>query len=292
MHAPILQHLLQIDRNGPRMQLGRAGLFQFREEVRVLRAPFFWSCLIVVLAGEKEIIRSDGVLRCRPGQWIAIGAGQDVSFRNLPDPQRGYFAGLSLAADPAWMRRFTERYAADLPARLDPAPVFEPDALCWKTLNDYVEQVLLPQESPLDEALAEHRWQALWLAMARQGVGRDLVTVAPENWRERVLRHIGADPAADWKMTEVAGRLCLSEATLRRRLALEHTTFAATLADARMDRALYLVMKTPQPVQRIAEACGYTSPSRFTDAFRSRFGLTPTALRSAASAQPAQASAG
>lgn len=292
MHAHILQHLLQIDRHGPRMQLGRAGLFQFREEVRVLRAPFFWSCLIVVLAGEKEILRGDGVLRCRPGQWIAVGAGQEVSFRNLPDPARGYFAGLTIAADPAWMQRFAERYAADLPSRLDAAPVFTADALCWKTLADYVEQVLLPVHSPLDEALAEHRWQALWLALARQGVARDLVTLPPENWRERVLRWIGADPAADWKMQDIANRLCVSEATLRRRLASEHTSFAALLADARMDRALYLVMKTGQTVQRIAEACGYGSPSRFTDAFRARFGLTPTALRGAASPVPSVQEAG
>ncbi|WP_169307249.1 helix-turn-helix transcriptional regulator [Chitiniphilus eburneus] len=279
MHASILQHLLRIDRHGERMQLGRAGLFQFRRETRVLRAPFFSPCLIAVLAGEKRIHRGEETLLCRPGQWIGVGAGQEVSFTNLPDPHLGYFAGLTIVGDTGWMKRFADQYAAELPSTLDADLVFTPDGVCWKTLSDYVEQVLLPQSSALDAALVEHRWQALWLALARQGVARDLVLAQPGSWRERVARLIDYDPAQDWRMGEVARRLAVSEATLRRRLLEENTSFAALLSDVRMGRALGLVMQTQQPIQRVAQACGYNSPSRFTDAFRARFGLTPTALR-------------
>ncbi|XZG69637.1 helix-turn-helix domain-containing protein [Chitinibacteraceae bacterium HSL-7] len=282
MHTQILDQLLHLGRHNHRMQLGRAGLFQFRDEVRVLRAPFFWSALIIVLAGEKELIRSDHVLRCRPGQWIAVGAGEEISFRNLPDTRAGFFAGLVIAADPAWMKPFAERYADALPAIADDAPIFTPDGACWRALHDYVDHVLLPNPTPFDETLAEHRWQTLWLALARQGVARRLMTLKSNNWRERVLHQIGADPAAPWRMSDVARRLLTTEATLRRRLSAEGLTFADLLADVRMDRALYLVMKTDEPVQRVAEACGYASPSRFTDAFRSRYGLTPSALRTTA----------
>ncbi|UXY15633.1 helix-turn-helix domain-containing protein [Chitiniphilus purpureus] len=279
MHATLLEHLLRIDRHGERMQLGRAGLFQFRRETRVLRAPFFAPCLIVVLAGHKQVHLGDTHVACRPGQWIAVGAGQEISFTNVPDPQLGFFAGLTVVGDTGWMKRFARQYAAQLPATLSGDLVFTPDAVCWKTLSDYVEQVLLPQRTPLDETLVEHRWQTLWLALARQGVARDLVLAEPDSWRERVVRLIDFDPAADWRMGDVAGRLAVSEATLRRRLAEEDASFAGLLADVRMGRALILVMQTRQSVQQIALACGYTSPSRFTDAFRARFGLTPTALR-------------
>ena len=34
-----------------------------------------------------------------------------------------------------------------------------------------------------------------------------------------------------------------------------------------------------QPLSDVAAACGYLSPSRFTAAFRQRFGVTPSQLR-------------
>jgi AraC-like DNA-binding protein len=78
---------------------------------------------------------------------------------------------------------------------------------------------------------------------------------------------------------QVAERLAMSEATLRRRLNAEGTGFVELLADVRMSHAMTLLQSTDRPVAHIASAVGYESASRFAIRFRERFGFAPTAIR-------------
>lgn len=73
--------------------------------------------------------------------------------------------------------------------------------------------------------------------------------------------------------------MAVSEATLRRRLAADGTTFGDVLADVRMTQALGLLQTTSLPINRIALDVGYACPSRFAQRFRARFGITPSAIR-------------
>lgn len=84
---------------------------------------------------------------------------------------------------------------------------------------------------------------------------------------------------ADWTAARVAGALAQSEATLRRRLAVEGTSLTELLGDTRMAMALTLLQTTTQPVAHIAAEVGYESPSRFSARFRQRFGFSPTSVR-------------
>nr|WP_281068750.1 helix-turn-helix transcriptional regulator [Ramlibacter agri] len=84
---------------------------------------------------------------------------------------------------------------------------------------------------------------------------------------------------AAWTTQGVASELAMSEATCRRRLAAEGTTFAELLVDARMSAALTLLQATTRPVSDIALQVGYESPSRFAVRFRERFGFAPTQVR-------------
>ncbi|KAF0814865.1 HTH-type transcriptional regulator GadX [Andreprevotia sp. IGB-42] len=279
MHTTLLDQLLKTDHLSERAFSGGAALFRFHQQVRIQRTPYFIPCLMAVLAGEKRLVFRGAEHVCRAGDWIAIPAGSELTFTNVPDAERGYFAALVICGDNNLMQRFQSRYADLLPAHINNEPVFSPNDGSRKALGDYVEQIMLPSVSKLDHAMIEHRWEALWLALARQGVARELLLAKPGSWRERVSWIVASDPAQDWRIDAVAKQLNASEATLRRRLAAEETSFSDILNAARMDRALGMVMHGGAAIQRIAEACGYQSPSRFTDAFRARFGLTPTALR-------------
>ncbi|SMC20784.1 AraC-type DNA-binding protein [Andreprevotia lacus DSM 23236] len=279
MHAALLDSLLQAGHLAERSFSGGAALFRFHRQVRVQRTPYFIPCLVAVLAGEKRLVFRGAEHVCRAGDWIAVPAGSELGFTNVPDPQRGYFAALVICGSSALLQGFQQRYADVLPQQIDATPVFTPDDNCRKALHDYAAQIMLPSVSKLDHALIEHRWEALWLAMARQGVARELLLAEPGGWRERVTWIVAGDPAQDWRIDAVARQLNTSEATLRRRLVNEDTSFSDILNAARMDRALGMVMHGGAAIARIAEACGYQSPSRFTEAFRARFGLTPTALR-------------
>nr|WP_259372002.1 helix-turn-helix transcriptional regulator [Caldimonas mangrovi] len=80
-------------------------------------------------------------------------------------------------------------------------------------------------------------------------------------------------------MPEVAARLAMSEATLRRRLRAEGASFNELLADVRMSFAMTLLQSTDRSVAHIASDVGYESASRFAIRFRERFGFAPTAIR-------------
>ena len=73
--------------------------------------------------------------------------------------------------------------------------------------------------------------------------------------------------------------MAMSEATLRRRLAADGTSFSALLTDLRMTRALGMLQTTDLPVGTIAAEVGYASASRFALRFRDRFGVSPSAIR-------------
>ena len=83
-------------------------------------------------------------------------------------------------------------------------------------------------------------------------------------------------------LADVAQRLGMSEATLRRRLANEGASFRELLGNIKMMRALTLLQTSPLGVAQVAYAVGYESPARFAAKFRAHFGCTPSDVRKAA----------
>jgi AraC-like DNA-binding protein len=73
--------------------------------------------------------------------------------------------------------------------------------------------------------------------------------------------------------------LAMSQSTLRRKLKLEGTNIQAIKDRAKLGLGLHLLQTTLYSVGIIADKCGFYSQSRFTDRFKSHFGLTPSELR-------------
>ncbi|WP_236942666.1 helix-turn-helix transcriptional regulator [Ewingella americana] len=71
----------------------------------------------------------------------------------------------------------------------------------------------------------------------------------------------------------------MSEATLRRRLVEEQTSFRTLLQDIRMHHAMTLLQTTRWSLSQIADACGYRASSRFSLRFKQRFGCSPADIR-------------
>ena len=77
----------------------------------------------------------------------------------------------------------------------------------------------------------------------------------------------------------ICQQLAMSESTLRRKLKMEGTTIQVIKDRAKLGLGLHLLQTTLFPIGIIADKCGYHSQSRFTDRFKSHFGLTPSELR-------------
>lgn len=97
----------------------------------------------------------------------------------------------------------------------------------------------------------------------------------------RLLRLIDEEPARD--LDELATELAVSPRHLRRVVQEELGMSPQQLAaEQRLQFSKALLLDTELPVTEVALAAGYGSLRRFHDAFRQKYGISPTVLRSQA----------
>jgi AraC-like DNA-binding protein len=95
-----------------------------------------------------------------------------------------------------------------------------------------------------------------------------------------VLEALHTEPAAPWRLEELAARVGLSRATLARRFtALTGQPPMAYLTWWRMTTAAHLLRTGDQPLTAVARQVGYGSPFAFSHAFKRHFGRTPAHFR-------------
>lgn len=88
-------------------------------------------------------------------------------------------------------------------------------------------------------------------------------------------RHAGRLP----ELREVAARLAVSPATLRRRLGEEGTSFQRLKDEVRRDAAVGSLRGTGEPIEELAVRLGFSEGAAFHRAFRRWTGMTPGAYR-------------
>jgi AraC-like DNA-binding protein len=105
----------------------------------------------------------------------------------------------------------------------------------------------------------------------------------PSNLDERLWRlwsQVEKDPSRDWMLDDLAKITCLSAEHLRRlclreigRSPMRHLTFI------RLHIALNLLSTSADKIDTIARAVGFSGIHSFSNAFRARFGRTPSEFR-------------
>ncbi|WP_165825006.1 AraC family transcriptional regulator [Mycolicibacter senuensis] len=94
--------------------------------------------------------------------------------------------------------------------------------------------------------------------------------------RSRLVRDPGQLPA----MAEIADELCITERTLHRRLAAEHTSYRALVDEVRVTLAVAL-LESGLTVEETARQLGYSETAAFTRAFSRWTGTPPSRHRRA-----------
>jgi AraC-like DNA-binding protein len=95
--------------------------------------------------------------------------------------------------------------------------------------------------------------------------------------RALLLQDLGRRPS----LTAVAGRLQISERTLRRRLAQQGVSFRSLLDELRAQLAVRYLRETSMKNDDIADATGFRDPATFRHAFRRWTGRPPSVFRRA-----------
>ncbi|UJB65690.1 helix-turn-helix transcriptional regulator [Acidovorax sp. YS12] len=227
-----------------------------------------------VVSGTKQLVASGGTHRYPSGQVFVLPRGAQWEVVNDPAPHGRYVARL-LCFAPELVAQFHQRFgqfAGLAPvsgcARLPADAAFQ---------SSYMHALAALEDAASSPALRAHRALEVLLLLAESGI----VFAAPGElgWAERVRRLIGPMPHADWTVERIAAAFATSASTLQRRLADEGETVRQCLRDVRLETALALLQSTTLQVSDIAARCGYASHSRFSAAFRARFGFPPSQLR-------------
>ncbi len=227
-----------------------------------------------VMSGNKRLVGPGTDRAIATGHLFVIARGTQWDVINDPG-RNGKYEARVLAFAPAAIEHFHRHFgefAAQSPVR--DATSLHCDPATTSTFNHLADALVQDGFSP---TVRNHRAQELLLLLAERGA-----VFAPPgelNWTERTRRLMAQRPQVAWSVAQVATAFHVSVSTLQRRLSLENTTLSLCLREVRLESALGLLQGSSLQVSEIAARCGYASHSRFSAAFRQRFGFSPSHLR-------------
>ncbi len=224
--------------------------------------------IVFVRAGEKLVGHSGQEVRIGVETLGILPARIPLSIENRPPSSGAYIASILLPDTDLIEAMMRDGLPDGDPFRLS---TDDRARAAFERAADAIDDPLLPY------ALRENavREVILWMVEAGSGFGR----IHPRSFADRLRTLIAREPDFGWRAIAAARALAVSEATLRRRLADEGVTFRDLLMDVRMTYALGLLQSTDMPVNAVAFAVGYASPSRFSTRFFERFGIAPSTIR-------------
>ncbi|WP_425091126.1 helix-turn-helix transcriptional regulator [Tropicimonas sp. S265A] len=228
--------------------------------------------VIRVELGEKKVGAGADTLSVGAGSYVILPEHTEMTVENLPEPGMGY-AATALAFSRAVFEAAYSRFDPMLLGRAETvqscAAGPEVAAAFEAAMLGLANGAPKPRTDLLSERLA------LELAL----VGACLPHPRPTRFADTLRECLAADISRSWTAERAAATLGISSSTIRRRLRAEGTAFSFVLRELRLASGLHLLQTTRWPIASVAHAVGYTSPSRFSQRFRARFGMAPGDVR-------------
>jgi AraC-like DNA-binding protein len=187
--------------------------------------------------------------------------------RNIPNDSE-YFAILIEFdyADFECLERTNVSSSSYFQGAIDPSLEF--------TLQQFIEW------SALSSADMWHiRRQEILQLIASLGFEQVRSIMKPPTLSHKIHTIISSDLSNDIDAGAISSMLAMSESTMRRKLSAEGDRFQDIKDRAKLGHGLHLVQTSSDSIGYIAEQCGYSSQSRFTDKFKQLFDITPSDLR-------------
>lgn len=228
------------------------------------------TLLVMVSQGQKNIEWQDRNISLTAGEAVLVSAGCTFDVANIPHSSHVPFEAEWLSFPALKLCEPADTLHPEMPRVLRGLSCAFRQAFCHtitaiKNVADIPENVAIKRVEEMREWL-----ESFGLAL-RPGV--------KEMLSQRVRKLVATNLLYPWTTQEVACHFAMSEATFRRRLHAENTTFRHLFTEARMCHALTLLQVTDQTVSRIALEVGYENASKFTARFRARFGFNPGQFR-------------
>lgn len=246
-------------------------IYSSTKEQHLLNVPVIKPLLIAVLSGDKELGENakNTKVSCTAGQFVFLSNTSAVNMRNIPK-QQPYFALLI---------EFDYQDFDNLQVNVN-----QKERFCIGDITDTFNKCLqqfIEWSAWAPQALWPLRRKEIIQLMCHMGHQEILTMVTDPNIAHRIhaLFSEQLEHSEILTVDHICNKLAMSESTLRRKLKSQGTTIQAIKDQATLGLGLHLLQTTHDAIGLIAEQCGYHSQSRFTERFKSQFGLTPSELR-------------
>ncbi|MDZ4310980.1 MAG: helix-turn-helix transcriptional regulator [Cypionkella sp.] len=246
--------------------------FQIRQSTTALLRALVsqFPAVVLVREGTKRVQQGSRQVTINTASIGVLPAHVPLTIENQPSSTGPYAASLLIPAE-----SILESLREEALPEGDPCKTTNHD----RTIGAF-ERAATALDDPLTpDRIRNHAVREVLLWLGEEGIG--FGPARPLSLANRLRSALSKDLDAPWRSPDAARALAVSEATLRRRLAADGTSFGDLLADVRMSHALGLLQSSDLAVNRIALDVGYASASRFAIRFRARFGISPSAIRSA-----------
>jgi AraC-like DNA-binding protein len=235
-------------------------------EQKLLNVPIAKPLLIVVLSGDKKLGKNNEII-CHSDQFIFLSDSPSINMRNIPK-DNAYFALLiefsyeDFDGIPTSDAENSEYFIGNTSLALKKCLQQFVESADWAP-----EKILSIRKKEILMLLYHLGHTEVVSMMGKQKISHHLHDLFHEkNFQEITIEHI-------------CEHLAMSESTLRRKLNSEGTSVQDIKDRSRLGLGLHLLQTTVESIGKISEKCGYHSQSRFTDRFKTHFGLTPSELR-------------
>jgi AraC-like DNA-binding protein len=229
----------------------------------------------VPLAGRKIMRLGHRTLSCG-GELLALPANSEISVDNLPSVD-GCFLSIAVNFDQETLKDFIKLSSGRLDlTNMQPIVHSKVPMTLYHSLSQYVLWSF--QCNHDEETIRFRKLELLWILGQDKLVG-SLLMAHNGSWKQRLSSIFAVDLTRKWKLSVVSDYLGVSETTLRRHSQEEQTSFTNILEHNRLLTSFNLLNQTTWHISEVATSVGYASHSRFSERFKSYFGMTPKQLR-------------
>ena len=214
-------------------------------EIRTLVLPSV--VLLYVEEGSKYVSSRSNTVQCAAsGEFAFLQPGKELTIRNCPGSTGGYHAkGLVFESDALPEHPYC--YS-------DSSKEFR--CFCGDTeiVDAFIRLRMALESSDLPPQVVHARFYELKAWLTRLGI--QLSPARTRTLTEKLRTLLASDLSHPWRGTEVAARMGMSEATLRRSLVREDTCFTAIMRETRLQSALERLQTTNETLSEILFALG------------------------------------
>ena len=235
--------------------------------------PVFTPSIIAVTAGVKHLQWQGQSLRFNRLNWLLAAENQPLTFINEPAQDKFQSVQISFKSLPS-LALLKQISTADKEL-LQPPSIEVNDNLkfAWS-------QLIAMAGLPLSTAAQQYYLDGFYQQLHEVGALSQLFADELFSLRQKVSRYLSTDPANHHSIESTSAQFAMSPATFMRHLSKENASFREILAEVRMLNAISIMQsvnfRKEQPLSQLELAfrCGYQSESRFSQRFKTHFGIS------------------